>query len=487
MDDGFPLFMRETARKLRAYMRLSKGIFLKLGLSFALSLCVLSALKLVLKLESNQTRIRKSLSSAFGMDVQFEKLRSSLFWKIRISGVKGSNASGASFSAHELQINPRLLSLLQGQLVLSEVRIDKPRLTWVDRITPPSATPAADSPTTSAIKKGTPSELPPLLKRLLPRHGHSPVRRLVVNNGDIDWIDAGGHTVVQFESAQLELNADTTGQGSGRISIAKGAIAELIAFHGMQSPIELNDGLINLPAIRATSGEGQIEASIGLQTRQPGMPINVQAALKAVDLSSMTPELPSLRLAGIANGDVKFAGLALQAASITGSAQLQIENGFFKGLGLLQLVGQIFQIQELSNLKIKTATARMDIADANIRLNELSMQSEDLSFSAPGVIGFNRQLSLNARLSLPERMLNGRNIQPFNSRFSPADKLGNRSIDFAITGSLDKPQTNLLEKIAGDGVGNVFQQLIGNFLKPRQPDQKPEPSPATNPPESAVK
>jgi hypothetical protein len=487
MDDGFPLFMRETARKLRAYMRLSKGIFLKLGLSFALSLCVLSALKLILKLESNQTRIRNSLSSALGMDVQFEKLRSSLFWKIRISGVKGSNASGARFSAHELQINPRLLSLLKGQLVLSEVRIDKPRLTWVDQTTPPAAPPAADSTATSAIKKETPSELPHLLKRLLPNQGVSPVRRLVINNGDLDWIDARGHTLIQVESVQLELNADPTGLGKGRIAIAKGAIAELIAFHGMQSPIELNGGLIKLPDIRATSGEGQIEASIGLQTRQPGLPINVKASLKAVDRANMTPELPSLRLAGIANGDIELAGLALQATSITGNAQLQIENGFFKGLSLLQLVGQILQINELSNLKIKTATARMAIADSNIQLNELSMQSEDLSFSAPGVIGFNRQLSLNASLSLPERMLNGKNIQPFNSRFSPADELGNRSINFAITGSLDKPRTNLLEKIAGDGVGNLFQQLIGNFLKPRQADKKPEPSPAANPPESTPK
>lgn len=476
--------MRESARKLRAYMRLSKGIFLKLGLSFVLSLCVLNALKLVLKLESTQTRIRNSLSSALGIDVQFEKLRASLFWKIRLSGVKGSNASGASFSAHELQLNPRLLSLLQGQLVLSEVRIDKPRLTWVDR---PTARLAADSASASAIKKETPSELPPLLKRLLPHQGNSPVRRLVVNNGDLDWIDADGHTLIQAESAQIELNADTTGRGTGRISIAKGAIAELIAFHGLQSPIELTDGRINAPALRATSGEGQIEASIGMQTRQPGMPVNVKASLKAVDLANMTPELPSLRLAGIANGEIEFAGLALQPSSINGTAQLQIENGFFKGMGLLQLVGQIFQIQELSNLKVKTATARMTIADSSIRLNDLSMQSEDLSFSAPGVIGFDRQLSLNARLSLPERMLNGKNIQPFNSRFSPADALGNRSIDFAITGSLDKPRTNLLEKIAGEGVGNIFQQLIGNFLKPRHPDQKSGPSPAANPPESTAK
>jgi hypothetical protein len=217
------------------------------------------------------------------------------------------------------------------------------------------------------------------------------------------------------------------------------------------------------------------------------MPVDVKAALKAVDLAIMTAELPALKLAGMANGDLELTGLALQTASLNGKAQLQIENGFFKGMGLLQLVGQLFQIQELSNLKVKSANAQMIIADSNIRLTELLVQSDDLLFHAPGVIGFNRQLSLNARLSLPERMLNGKNIQHFNSRFSPPDAQGNRSIDFSITGSLDKPRTNLLEKITGEGVGNMVQQLIGNFLKPRQTEQKTEQPPAADPADNKTK
>ena len=484
MGDGFPLFMRESARKLRAYMRLSKGIFLKVCLSFALGLCVLNALKLVLRLESAKTRIRNSLSTALGMDVQFEKLRSSLLWKIKINGIKGSSVGGASFSAHELQINPRLLSLVRGQLVLSEVHIDKPRLTLVDR---PTSSPHGVPAGASAVQKDTPSELPPVIKKLLPQHDHSPVRRLVITGGGLDWIDAGGHSLIQAESVQLELNADTNGHGNGRIAIAKGAIAELISFHGLQSAIELNDGLLSLPALRATSGEGQLVVSLGLQTKRPGMPVDVKAALKAVDLAIMTAELPALKLAGMANGDLELTGLALQTASLNGKAQLQIENGFFKGMGLLQLVGQLFQIQELSNLKVKSANAQMIIADSNIRLTELLVQSDDLLFHAPGVIGFNRQLSLNARLSLPERMLNGKNIQHFNSRFSPPDAQGNRSIDFSITGSLDKPRTNLLEKITGEGVGNMVQQLIGNFLKPRQTEQKTEQPPAADPADNKTK
>jgi hypothetical protein len=293
--------------------------------------------------------------------------------------------------------------------------------------------------------------------------------------------------LIQAESIQLDLNTDSTGRGSGRVSIARGAVAELLSFRSLQSPIELNEGVITLPGLTATSGDGQIEASVALRTRQQDTPVHLNAKLKEINLAAMTEELPSLRFSGIANGNLEIEGLAAQSSSIKGKADLRIENGFFKGLGLLQLIGQIFQIIELSNLKVKAAVARMTIADRSVRIDELSVQSDDMSFLAPGVIGFDRQISLNAKLSLPERMLSGKNMQPFNSRFSSADAAGNRSIDFAITGSIDKPRTNLLEKITGEGVGNVLQHLIGNFLKPRQTEPKTEATPAPKSPETAPK
>ena len=144
--------MRETARKLRGQMRVSKGILLKLGGSFALLVCALIALKLTLQSDDTQARVRKAMSSTLGMDVEFEKLRTSLFGKVRISGLKASNTHGASLSAREVHVQPRLFSLLQARLVLSEVRIDEARLTWVERAAQPSRESSAADIKTSPEK-----------------------------------------------------------------------------------------------------------------------------------------------------------------------------------------------------------------------------------------------------------------------------------------------------------------------------------------------
>jgi len=57
--------------------------------------------------------------------------------------------------------------------------------------------------------------------------------------------------------------------------------------------------------------------------------------------------------------------------------------------------------------------------------------------------------------------------------FSPPDADGRRAISFHIGGTLEKPSTNILEKVATDGIGGVVNQLLEGFLKSRKTEPKP--------------
>jgi hypothetical protein len=84
---------------------------------------------------------------------------------------------------------------------------------------------------------------------------------------------------------------------------------------------------------------------------------------------------------------------------------------------------------------------------------------------------------LQAQISLPEQMLRGKALQLFDKRFSSTDGAGRRSLAFQVTGTLDKPQTDLLDKLVGDNIGavvggalgGVVDQFLGGFLKSRKP------------------
>jgi hypothetical protein len=153
----------------------------------------------------------------------------------------------------------------------------------------------------------------------------------------------------------------------------------------------------------------------------------------------------------------------------------------FKGLGVLQMLGQIFQVQELAQLRARKAHSQVRIADKKVSLESLQIDAGDIQLTAPGVIDFKRALSLQAQISLPAQMIRGKALQLFDKRFSPADGAGRRSLAFQVTGTMGKPQTDLLDKLVGDNLGavvggalgGVVDQFLGGFLKPRKP-AKPE-------------
>lgn len=448
-------------------MRISKGTLWKLGVPAGLLLATLALSKLWIRSDAAHLRVRTALSQALGMEVRFEKLQTSFQKGLRIKAPAGSSPSGSSFQGREIQLRPSLLHLFLGRLVLREIRLDAPRMVWVEKNAPQQeAAPAENAPVAHA-----PNPLNALLHGQL--GGKKVVLQgLVLENGDFQCISASGQSLLHVEGVSLQIRSTADGDGQGRLGVAKGTLAEVLSFHALQAPLLLEKGTLKIPNLSAKSGGGQFSAS-AVFPRESVAPFQIQASLQNVDLSQLSEEISTLRMSGILNAQVDLHGKSLLTADLEGSGSAQVKDGFFKGLSLFQILGQIFQIQELANLKIQSGSTQFTIANRQILLHSLTLQSDNLLLEAPGSIGFDKQLALNARLRLPEKMLKSKNIQGFLGRFSPPDSEGNQSIDFQVSGTSEKPRTNLLEKIVSGGAGNVLQQVLSNFLKPKS-------SPKTN-------
>jgi hypothetical protein len=449
-------------------MRISKGLLWKILIPVGVLLTGTVVFQSWIQSASTQNRIREELSRNLGMEIKFEKIRTSLRKGLRIKGLTGSNPQGSSLRSREVQIRPGLLPLLLGKLSLSSIHVDSLNLVWVEapsetKTESPAATPAPDSNPLNHLIQDSPGKKINL-------------GRIVVDNADLQWISRSGQSVLQLEGISLQIQSDPQGNGSGRLMAAKGVLLETLAFHAIQAPIKLEKGTLSLPNLSCKSGGGQISASAEAFLIQQGIPFGLKLSLQDVDLARNNSETPAIRLSGIANGQIDLRGTSLRSEAITGSGSLRLQDGFFKGLSLLQILGQIFQIHELANLKIRQGDAQFQISDRKIHLAPLTLRSDELQLESRGSVDFEKQLALDARLAIPERLLKNQNFQSFFSRFSPPDEQGKRAIDFRITGSLEKPRTDLVEKIVSGGAGNLLQQVIGNFLKPKSPPTKQDSS-----------
>jgi len=245
---------------------------------------------------------------------------------------------------------------------------------------------------------------------------------------------------------------------------------EMVRFKDVRSGLRLHDGVLEAEGLEAACGEGLVKGA-ALVALEPPQMFSCWVEATDVDLEKMSAELPSLRIAGKARAAFHMQGAASEEASWTGAAKLEVEEGKFKGISLFQMLGQIFQIQELTNFRVRQGLVSLRIAEEKIWLDELNIDGGDLALSAPGTVDFRRNLALNAKLVVPERLLSGRVAQMLSNGFSAPDAAGLRSIVFQVGGTLDKPSTNLMEKVVGEGLGGIVNQLLGGFLKQKKAEK----------------
>ena len=440
--------------------RISKGILLKVALPIGGVVLLALALRASLKSETARVRIQESLSQALQMEVRFEKLRPTFFKGSRVSGLSASRPGGSSFTAREVYVRPRLLSLMRGQFVLSDIRVEDVRLVLVESANPAGVeTPQAANNTRSKVFGNSPSKLT--------------IRHLGIENASVDWIDAKGKVTLRVQGMGLHLYRLGEASGEGRLKVQGGVILEAVPFRNLESLIEISQGRYTLPHLHCESGNGSVEAHFELEPFHAEIPFAIRATAARLDLEKMSQDAPRLQSSGMVDGNLELAGRWKHSDSFEGKGDFKLQNGLFKGLSVLQSIGQTFQISELSNFRFEQIHLAFRVAQNKVLLEDLQATGADISLSASGAVDFDHQLALQVRFGLPERLLRGKTLQLFQDRFSAADETGRRSISFEVAGTTEKPRMNLFEKLVGEGVGSMIDKVLGGFIKVKRVDPAP--------------
>jgi hypothetical protein len=424
----------------------------------------------LLRVGLSERRVRDGMARATGMAVQFERCSVGMLGGVSLEGVTATSATGDSLSAKSVFVRPSVWACLRGRLTFLEVQVDQMRFVRIEKAAKISEAVRGAQGAEEKTGGGKAAAHFGILRFL------GMTKRLAVSNAAVDWMKADGSVRAQFEGADLRYEETAPGAGSMELVAQRGIWQELVAVDTVHARLKLQDQRLLLQECTARCGEGKLGVS-GDLSLEGQLRFVLGLSLDGVDLEKMSQALPALRVSGLADGRLELGGLALEQQTWAGGGELTVTNGMFKGLGVLQMLGQIFQVQELAQLRARRAHSKIRIADRKVYLEGLEVDAGEIQLSAPGVVDFRRALSLQAQISLPEQMIRGKALQLFDKRFSPADGVGRRSLAFQVTGTLDKPQTDLLDKLVGDNIGavvggalgGVVDQFLGGFLKSRKP------------------
>jgi len=254
------------------------------------------------------------------------------------------------------------------------------------------------------------------------------------------------------------------------------------------TPFSFENGVLTLSKLEGHLAGGTIHGSYTLTPEADGAPFQAEVFVEGVEISRFLSEMHqdswSRSISGTVQGSVNLAGPS-KKDDLAGKGRLVIHGGHMEQFPMVQMLGQTLQLDadEFMRLDLEQAHLDLHLADKKITVDDLLLESQNLTLSAKGKTGFDGKLDLAARLAISPKI---EHSLPhwIAANFQPPDQNGRRAIDFAITGTIREPQQNLVRVLVGQKIEHEAMGLL-NFLRgshhkkkeDRKPEQEPSPVP----------
>jgi hypothetical protein len=433
---------------------------------------VLLCVNLYLQSGGVQQRIRAAAERALGAEVKIRSTSYTPWGGLNLRGLSIPDPTAPErniVQAEGLRVRFPLGPLLQQRFVVTECILIEPTLVarqgpdgnWILPL--PGRRPRdVEVP----AEPSAPSIKGPSFKAEL--------QRVRLTQGTILFIDAKSRPVLSMDKVDLEAKVTPEHTAEGTFYIARMQVSTSLKPNKIGGPFIWDGRILDLPAIKGFLGGGNLNAAYRLVTApEPSFTLN--ARLDEVLLKKLVEDanVEPGRTDGKLQGAFELAGDPRNSDSLTGKGQLELISATLRPMEILVKVGELFQIDELQLLRLHDAKMNFTVGNERVHIDDLILKSENLIISGTGPIRFNGKLNLNARLLVNgklQRQLKG----VLGSNFVESEIPDYKQLPFTVTGKIDSPKTDLLDKITGLKISNEVPGILKNLFQaiPQQKKKK---------------
>ena len=177
---------------------------------------------------------------------------------------------------------------------------------------------------------------------------------------------------------------------------------------------------------------------------------------------------------GKLEGKFEASGKTADPDALIGGGEIFLRDGRVQQYSLLVAIGQILQIEELTELRLKQAQTKYHISPGLVTIDELILRSPNIRLSASGTVTFDGKLKLDSQLAINEK-IRGQLFRAIRDNFQPIGDPGYFALNFQVGGSVDRPKTNLMDKLVGrdlKDLGDAINSLFGGGKRERPKKKK---------------
>lgn len=495
--------------------KFSRVLLIVLGVILALAIILLLAVNLYVQSQATQARIQQELSQRLGTTLHIRRISVTPWAGLKLSGITIPQAipgvPGDFLEAKTFRLRIRFISLFSQRLVIKEVSLINPNVVWrqnadgkwrVPETVPPKSKssiavqpPASVTPPPAPPAMGTAS---PVIGAATPAHPKPSetesemetastgafvpeIRRVNLSNGAFHFLDENGKVVATFLGVNFRSSLRNGTALRGTIKIEKTSLRDRFFLEHLQSPLQYDPTTLDFSKVSANADGGEITGSFSMRPQEAESPFSVRIQFHDLQANNIVTEAggPEGIVRGRLEGMLEAAGKTADPNALAGHGEIFLRDGEVQQYSLLVALGQILQIEELTQLHLDQAHVKYHLSPGLVTIDDLVLQSPNIRLSATGTITFGGKLRLESQLALNEKV-RAQLFRAIQENFQPTADPGYSAVAFQISGNLEHPKTNLMDKLVGQDLrdlGSVLNSLFGGG-KSDHPKKKKKQSPA---------
>ncbi|MBV8214320.1 MAG: AsmA family protein [Verrucomicrobia bacterium] len=317
-------------------------------------------------------------------------------------------------------------------------------------------------PAESAAALPSPSPLTPQTPTLgdtLSRRFWVEIQKFKLRDAAITVVHPDGSTVALVHGLDCILNF-RHGDYLGRAHAENALVVDSIQIDDIGAPVKFQAGVLTLNEISASVAGGELTGELTVDFNKPGVDYRLQLHAAGVDLNEVASRTNNFldRAHGSLEGTFELSGSVRDSSKLSGLGTLEIKSAYLDQYPLMQEIGRWTQIDELQRLDLERAVSNFRVVGPNIQVDSIRLVSKNCQITLNGQVEDAHRLALDGRLTVSQ-FLSQKIPNELEDNFQPATDGHSRYLDFHVSGSFLRPESNLFEKIVGDR-RKLWQRLL---------------------------
>jgi hypothetical protein len=288
------------------------------------------------------------------------------------------------------------------------------------------------------------------------------VRRVSIKDGNFTFLDQAGGLLASFTGVNFRTSIRSASALRGDTKIAKISLRDRFFLEQLRSPLRYEPDVLELSKISARAANGEINGYFAMQPEAEDSPFTTSVKFRNVLADQIVENAggPSGMVKGEFEGSFQASGKTADPNALAGKGEIFLRGGRVQQYSLLVLLGQILQIEELQELHLEQAEARYHLSPGLVRIDELILRSPNIRLTASGTVAYDGKLNLDSQLAINDR-IRGQLFKAIRQNFRPINEPGYSAIDFQVGGTIERPSTNLMNRLVGRDLSGMLNSLFG--------------------------